>query len=54
MELARVFGKHRDELRRGLVFGSWTGHETGTTVGSASFADHEWDRLRQNAVGYVQ
>lgn len=54
MELARVFGKHRDELRRGLVFGFWTGHETGTMVGSSWFADHEWDRLRQHAVGYVQ
>ncbi|MFL5280638.1 MAG: M28 family peptidase [Rhodopila sp.] len=54
MELARVFGKHRDELRRGLVFGFWTGHETGTMVGSSWFADHEWDRLRRHAVGYVQ
>ncbi|HXR92387.1 MAG TPA: M28 family peptidase [Steroidobacteraceae bacterium] len=54
MELARVFGKHRDELRRGLTFGFWTGHETGTMIGSSWFADHEWDRLRQHAVGYVQ
>jgi hypothetical protein len=54
MELARVFGAHRDELRRGLIFGFWTGHETGTMVGSSWFADHEWDRLRQHAVGYVQ
>jgi Peptidase family M28 len=54
MELARVFGKHRDEFRRGLMFGFWTGHETGTMVGSSWFADREWDRLRQNAVGYVQ
>ena len=28
--------------------------QTGTMVGSSWFADHEWDRLRQNAVGYVQ
>ena len=48
MELARVFGKHRDELRRGLLFGFWTGHETGTMVGSSWFGDHEWDRLRAN------
>jgi len=54
MELARVFGRHRVELRRGLKFGFWTGHETGTMVGSSWFADHEWDQLRQNAVGYVQ
>ena len=54
MELARVFGQHRDRLRRGLVFGFWTGHETGTMVGSSWFADHAWDRLRQHAVAYVQ
>jgi hypothetical protein len=54
MELARVFGQHRDELRRGLMCGFWTGHETGTMVGSAWFADHAWDRLRQHAVAYVQ
>jgi Peptidase family M28 len=54
MELARVFGRHRDALRRGLMFGFWTGHETGTMVGSSWFADHAWDRLRRNAVGYVQ
>jgi hypothetical protein len=54
MELARVFGQHRDELRRGLVFGFWTGHETGTMVGSSWFADRQWDRLREHAVAYVQ
>ena len=40
MELARVFAAHRGELRRGLVCGFWTGHETGTMVGSSWFADH--------------
>lgn len=53
-ELARVFNQHRDELRRGLVFGFWTGHETGTMVGSSWFADQNWDRLRQHAVAYLQ
>ncbi len=54
MELARVFGQHRDRLRRGLVCGFWTGHETGTMIGSSWFADHAWDRLREHAVAYVQ
>jgi hypothetical protein len=53
LELARVFARHRDELRRGLVFGFWSGHETGTMVGSSWFADHNWDRLRENAVAYM-
>ena len=54
MELARVFAAHRDKLRRGLVCGFWTGHETGTMVGSSWFVDRHWDRLRQHAVAYLQ
>lgn len=54
MELGRVFQRHSDRLRRGLVLGFWTGHETGTMVGSAWFVDRHWDRLRQHAVAYLQ
>ena len=54
MELARVFRKHDNELRRGLVAGLWMGHETGTMISSSRFADVNWDRLRQSCVAYVQ
>ena len=54
IELARVFNRHRDRLRRGLVFGFWTGHETGTMIGSSWFADRNWDRLRRHALAYLQ
>jgi len=54
MELARVFMKHRDRLRRGLTFGFWTAHETGTMAGSAWFADRNWDALRRHCVAYLQ
>ncbi len=54
LELARAFAKRRGELRRGLMFGFWTAHETGTMAGSSWFADHYWDRLRANAVAYLQ
>jgi hypothetical protein len=54
LELARVFNQHRDKLRRGLVTGFWTGHETGTMIGSSWFVDRNWDRLRDNAVAYLQ
>lgn len=54
LELARVFNAHRSELRRGLVFGFWAGHETGTMAGSSWFADHNWDRLRDHALAYLQ
>ncbi len=54
MELARVFQQHREELRRGLLFGFWTGHETGTMVGSSWFVDRNWDRLREHMMAYLQ
>ena len=54
IELARVFNKYAGELRRGLVFGFWTGHETGTMIGSSWYVDKNWDRLRSNAVAYLQ
>jgi len=54
MELARVFMKHRDKLRRGLTFGFWTAHETGTMAGSAWYADRNWDDLRSHCVAYLQ
>jgi hypothetical protein len=54
MELARVFNQHRDKLRRGLVCGFWTGHETGTMIGSSWYVERNWDRLRQHAVAYLQ
>jgi len=54
IELGRVFQRHSERLRRGLVLGFWTGHETGTMVGSSWFVDRNWDRLRQHAVAYLQ
>ena len=54
LELARVFQQHREKLRRGLVLGFWTAHETGTMVGSTRYVDRNWDRLRRHAVAYLQ
>lgn len=54
IELARVFQAHRDKLRRGILFGFWTAHETGTMAGSSWFADRQWDKLRDHACAYLQ
>jgi len=54
IELARVFNSYKGDLRRGLLFGFWTAHETGTMAGSAWFADRNWDKLRDHAVAYLQ
>lgn len=53
IELARVFNERRHELKRGLVFGFWTAHETGTMAGSTWFVDRNWDKLRKHAVAYL-
>ncbi len=54
IELGRVFKKHQHKMRRGLMFGFWTAHETGTMAGSAWFADRYWDKLREHACAYLQ
>lgn len=54
LELARFFSRHRKHLRRGVDFGFWTAHETGTMVGSTWYVDTNWDRLREHAVAYLQ
>jgi len=54
IELARVFSKYKGKLRRGLLFGFWTAHETGTMAGSAWFVDRHWDKLREHACAYLQ
>ena len=53
IELARVFNRHRHHLRRGIRFGFWAAHETGTMAGSAWYVDQNWDGLRKHAVAYL-
>ena len=54
IELARFFTKYRKHLRRGISFGLWTAHETGTMIGSTWYVDKNWDRLRDHGVAYLQ
>lgn len=53
LELARVFSKHRECLRRSLLFTFWPGHETGIMEGSTWFADTFWDDLNENGILYI-
>lgn len=54
IELARFFTKYRKHLRRGISFGLWTAHETGTMIGSTWYVDKNWDRLREHGIAYLQ
>ena len=54
LELARVLWPCRHELTRGIKFGFWSGHETGTMVGSSSWVDDNWEAIRDHLVTYVE
>ncbi len=52
LELARVFARHRESLRRDIFIGFWNGHAIGGHSGSTWFADRYWDHLDEHAVAY--
>ena len=53
IEMARVLGQHRSQLKRGVRFGWWPGHSTGRYSGSTWFADTQFMELRAHAIGYL-
>lgn len=53
LETTRALAKYRQELKRSLQICFWSGHETGTMVGSSWFVDHSWDDLSLNGVVYI-
>jgi hypothetical protein len=53
LELARVLAKHRQQLKRNIVFTFWDGHEIAEAAGSTYFVDTNWDALARHCVAYV-
>lgn len=53
LEMARVFYKHRDKLKRSLRIAIWPGHSTGRYAGSTWFADTYGLDLDANCVAQV-
>lgn len=53
LELARVLARHRDKLKRSIVFAFWDGHEIAEAAGSTYFVDTNWDELAKRCVAYV-
>jgi hypothetical protein len=53
LELARVFWKHRADLRRSVRLAWWPGHSTGRYAGSTWFADAFAIDLDENCVAQV-
>lgn len=53
LEVARLLGKHRSLLRRGLRLAFWSGHSHGRYAGSAWYADNFWSDLYERCVAHV-
>ena len=50
LETARIMGKRRARLRRGIRYAFWSGHSHGRYSGSTWYADHHWEDIYRNAV----
>lgn len=53
LALARAFARHRDKLKRDIVFAFWDGHEIAEAAGSTYFVDAHWDELSRGCIAYV-
>jgi hypothetical protein len=53
LEVIRAVALYRQELKRSIRVGFWSGHETGTMVGSSWFVDQFWDDLVRNCMAYI-
>jgi Peptidase family M28 len=53
LEVARLLGRRRDALRRGLRLAFWSGHSHGRYAGSAWYADTAWHELYRRCVVHL-
>jgi N-acetylated-alpha-linked acidic dipeptidase len=53
LEMARIFYKHRDNLKRSVRIAIWTGHSTGRYGGSTWFVDQFGIDLEKNCIAQV-
>jgi len=53
LELARVFARHKEQLKRNLIFAFWDGHEIAEAAGSTWFVDQYWDSLTRGCIAYL-
>jgi N-acetylated-alpha-linked acidic dipeptidase len=53
IEMARIFYKHRDKLKRSIRIAIWPGHSTGRYAGSTWFADRYALDLDENCIAQV-
>ena len=53
LEVTRVFGKYKDQIKRSIYFLYWNGHEIAEAAGSTWFHDYFYEEIRDNCIGYI-
>ena len=53
LEITRVFGKFKDQLKRSIYFVFWNGHEIAEAAGSTWFQDYFFEDIERNCIGYI-
>lgn len=53
LELARVLAKHKNEIKRSILFICWNGHEIAESAGSTWFIDQYWNEIEKNCIAGV-
>lgn len=53
LEMARVFGLFKDQIKRSIYFMFWNGHEIAEAAGSTWFQDYFYEDIRDNCIGYI-
>ena len=53
IECARLMAQRKDKLARGLRIAFWSGHSQGKYAGSAWYADHHFEELRDHCAAHL-
>ncbi len=53
IELARLFYKHRNELKRSVMFAWWSGHSDGKYAGSTYYFDTHFNKMYDHCIAHV-
>jgi len=53
IEMAKIFWKYRDKLKRGVMIAWWPGHSQGRYSGSTWFVDQFWGDLNENCIAQM-
>lgn len=53
LEMTRVFGMFKDQIKRSMYFLFWNGHEIAEAAGSTWFQDYFYEDIRDNCIGYI-